>query len=331
MRKIPEIAYDEALHFKEQALAIISEDHERIVKSGFLDKEDFYHANGRKIKHFDDYVSQELATRLIDSSSNILTAYDIDRANNELNETHSLADKYNCEKSYIRLSLYDGEYIHGEVTFSNTGDVYIQTFDKNNNILHVEETEVTTDHELFRLADHIHGDEFSSRLLCSDEITYEESIHYVNSFDINQFNSEEDYINAKNFYVRNILSSNDEYEIVRALDKIMEGEGEISYILLTVKDYEPEGIIAERDGNIFYSNYETGEFATYEQGEEFNILGAKDTADKHILRSVEMYLDGIHEMTTHFAEIEEIEAEVEFEEPEPEPEVKKPRTMKPGR
>lgn len=321
MRRIPEIAQDEALDFKEQALAIISEDYERIVKSGFLAKEDFVHSNGRKIKDFDDLVSQKLATRLIDSSSNILTAYDIDRANNEINGTYSLADKYNCDKSYIRLSLYEGEYIHGEITFSNTGDVYIQTFDKDNNIWHVEETEVATDHELFRLADDIHGDEFSSRLLGFDDITYEESIHYVNSFDINQFHSEEEYINDKNFHVRNILSSNDEYEIIRALNKIMEGEGEISYILLTVEDDDPAGIIAERGGNIFYSNYENNEFEVFKQGEQFNILGAKDTADKQILRSVYMYLDGLHDMNTHFAEIEE---------PQPAPEIKKARTHKPG-
>lgn len=239
---------------------------------------------------------------------------------------YSIAEKANYDKSYVRLSIYDGEHINGELTFSNKGDVYIHTFDKENNLLHADfDYEIDTDHELFQLADHINGDNFSNRLLDPDEdVSYEESAYYLNHLEINQFRSQEEYNNTKNYYMRNILLTDDEYDIKRALSFVMEGEGNINYIILTQGDEAPAGIIAEREGNILYSNYESGEFETYDQGEKFNILGAEEIADKHILRSVMMYLDGMHEMTTSFEKLDDPEIEAE-------PEVKKTRTLKPGR
>lgn len=320
MKRIPEIARDEANRFKEQALAIISGKYDNIIESGFLDRNDFYDENGIKNEYFDDEVSQELANKLLKSSSQVLTAYEVDLHNNEVGKMYSIAEKENCHKSYVRVSIYDGEHINGELTFSNKGDVYIHTFDKENNLLHSDfDYEIDTDHELFLLADHISGESFSNRLLDLDEdITYEESAYYLNHLEINQFRSQEEYNNTKSYYMRNILLTDDEYEIKRALSFVMEGEGNINYIILTQEENDKVGIIAERDGNILYSNYESGEFETYDQGEKFNILGAEEIADKHILRSVMMYLDGMHEMTTSFEELSE-------------PEVKKTKTFKPGR
>lgn len=320
MKRIPEIARDEANRFKEQALAIISGKYENIIESGFLDRNDFYDENGIKNEYFDDEVSQELANKLLKSSSQVLTAYEVDLHNNEVGKMYSIAEKENYHKSYVRVSIYDGEHINGELTFSNKGDVYIHTFDKENNLLHSNfDYEIDTDHELFLLADHISGESFNNRLLDLDEdITYEESAYYLNHLEINQFRSQEEYNNTKSYYMRNILLTDDEYEIKRALSFVMEGEGNINYIILTQEENDKVGIIAERDGNILYSNYESGEFETYDQGEKFNILGAEEIADKHILRSVMMYLDGMHEMTTSFEELSE-------------PEVKKTKTFKPGR
>lgn len=65
MKRIPEIARDEANRFKEQALAIISGKYENIIESGFLDRNDFYDENGIKNEYFDDEVSQELANKLL--------------------------------------------------------------------------------------------------------------------------------------------------------------------------------------------------------------------------------------------------------------------------
>lgn len=320
MKRIPEIARDEANRFKEQALAIISGKYDNIIESGFLDRNNFYDENGIKNEYFDDEVSQELANKLLKSSSQVLTAYEVDLHNNEVGKMYSIAEKENYHKSYVRVSIYDGEHINGELTFSNKGDVYIHTFDKENNLLHSNfDYEIDTDHELFLLADHISGESFSNRLLDLDEdITYEESAYYLNHLEINQFRSQEEYNNTKSYYMRNILLTDDEYEIKRALSFVMEGEGNINYIILTQEENDKVGIIAERDGNILYSNYESGEFETYDQGEKFNILGAEEIADKHILRSVMMYLDGMHEMTTSFEELSE-------------PEVKKTKTFKPGR
>lgn len=319
MKRIPEIARDEANRFKEQALAIISGKYDNIIESGFLDRNNFYDENGIKNEYFDDEVSQELANKLLKSSSQVLTAYEVDLHNNEVGKMYSIAEKENYHKSYVRVSIYDGEHINGELTFSNKGDVYIHTFDKENNLLHSNfDYEIDTDHELFLLADHISGESFSNRLLDLDEdITYEESAYYLNHLEINQFRSQEEYNNTKSYYMRNILLTDDEYEIKRALSFVMEGEGNINYIILTQEENDKVGIIAERDGNILYSNYESGEFETYDQGEKFNILGAEEIADKHILRSVMMYLDGMHEMTTSFEELSE-------------PEVKKTKTRKPG-
>lgn len=324
MRQIPEIAQDEALKFKEQALAILSEDNERIINSGLLTNDNLYKPNGQKINDFSKEISQEIRSKLLKGSSLVLTAYDIDKANNEINDEYSIAVKDNADKFYVRLSVFDGDHIHGELTFSNTGEVYIQTFDKHNRILGVERTEITDQHNLFKLADHINGYEFSSRFIDSSDVSHDESIHYLNTLNIAQFKSTDEYIDTKTYYTRNIISSLDHDVIIRALDKLIEGEGYVSYIILNVEDDDPSGVIAEKDGNIFYSNYYNNEFAEFKRGDEFNILGVKETADKHILRSVEMYLDGMYDMTTHFAEIEEPEVE-------PERDVKKTRTIKPGR
>lgn len=93
MKRIPEIARDEANKFKEQALAIINGKYDKIVESGFLDRNDFYDENGIKNEYFDDEVSQKLSDKLLENSSQVLTAYEVDLYNNEVGKMYSIAEK----------------------------------------------------------------------------------------------------------------------------------------------------------------------------------------------------------------------------------------------
>lgn len=311
MRKIPEIAHDEALDFKEQALALISEDYERIVESGFLDKDYFYNNRGRKIKNFDEEVSQRLADELLESSSQVLTAYEVDRANNELNDDYSLADKFNMDKSYIRISAFNGDHINGEITFSNAGEVYIMTFDKNNKILDVEETEIDEHHEFFYLANHIVGSEFKKHTHDLDDIDIHESIYYFNTIDSNHYHSEEEYNRTANHFISMALTNSESHQIQTVAEKILLGEGESSYILIECEDDTfGKDFIVERDGNILVLDYENDIYEQYAQGEEFTFKGETFIAEPGVLETVEMQLDGLFDMKSSHAEIEYEEPEV---------------------
>ncbi|KAI3485506.1 hypothetical protein L1887_51127 [Cichorium endivia] len=56
--RVPEHLIEEANEIKEIALALMSGDPDRIIHSGYLDKEDFYDSEGNRLEDFDETFDQ---------------------------------------------------------------------------------------------------------------------------------------------------------------------------------------------------------------------------------------------------------------------------------
>lgn len=314
MGYIPEIARHEADVFKSQAMALINENHDDIIRTGLLDNSDYLDEDGQPIEDISDAISQELAELLLESSGSISTAFEIDDENNEINGNYSLASPENSRTSYIAFSLYEGEHINGQIILSNTGEAHIVISDKNGKILNTDVEEVAEYHELFLCANHVLGKdsytkeyrEFKSHTIDIEDLSKREINFYLANFDINHFRSEADYADFKINYLH--LGGSDESLIENAA-KALEADSKINYILLR-EDDETIGIIAEHNGDIFYSNKNTGDFEIYYEGDEFEILGHEIVAEPRVLEVFNIQIDGQYQTIANFVEVEESKPEV---------------------
>lgn len=317
---LPEIARNEADEFKSQAMALINENFEDIVRTGLLDKNDFVDEDGEEIEDIEYEISQKLAYLLSSRIGLTHTAFEIDDNNNEINGKHSIASPNTSQKAYIPFDLYSGDHINGQIILSNTGEAHIIISDKNGKVLHSEKEKVEINHALFSCADgellnaqrcrdsKWHGD-FRLYEIPMDEITEREIDFYLENLDGNKYES------MKNHY----FHLGDDFEsLIENAARALKADGEISYITFGDDDNESRGIIAEHNGNVLYSNKLTGEFKISNNGDEINILDEEFIAEPGVLSIMESKFDGILDM-------EYYEAEVEYEEPE----VKSSNKLKP--
>lgn len=335
MNKIPESSLPKAKEVRDIALALISGEAEKIVNSEFINKHDYYNEDGSKIEDFDKAVYETYSYDLNQSSSYILTAYELDKQNYsqiaKYAGDYEFATNDNYDKLYIEFEIYHSPEIKGNLVISNDGEYHIVTTDGSFRILKVESGELDTTSPLYNLADQIalrheqvHFDQIQP------ERGFEESAHYYKISDINEFHSEEEYKEYKLDHLRAMsgvdLSRASHHNAVRNL---LDSLDETSHIIIEGGDYSSDhSFIMEVDGNIFYHERNgngimaDSKFKFVEEGDDFTFKGTEATAGKDILLAFRMGLvaDGFTIKENH----------VEHDEPEAEPEVKKTRTRKPG-
>ncbi|WP_350613250.1 hypothetical protein [Pseudomonas sp. HY7a-MNA-CIBAN-0227] len=334
MNKIPESSLPKAKEVRDIALALISGEAEKIVASEYINKHDYYNEDGSKIADFDEAVYETYSYDLNQSSSYILTAYELDKQNYsqiaKYAGDYEFATNDNCDKLYIEFEIYHSPEIKGSLVISNDGEYHIVTTDGSFRILKLESGEFDTTSPLYNLADQIalrHEQVHFDKI--QPERGFEESAHYYKIADINYFHSDEEYKEYKLDHLRAMsdadLSRASHHNAVRYL---LDSSDETSHIIVEDSDYSSDrSFIMEVDGNIFYHERNgkgimaKSSFKFVEEGDDFTFKGTEATAGKDILQAFRMGLvaDGFTIEEKH------------VENDKPEPEVKKTRTLKPGR
>ena len=342
MSRVPEHLTEEASEIKEIALALMSGDPDRIIHSGYLDKEDFYDSDGNRLEDFDETFDQWFGNDVTQGSTEFMSAYSLDKLNRITNEDYMYLSDNNYDTAYTSITLRKGDNLNGELVISSDNEYFIQITDKENKMLSKEsgifskdyknqEEVIAYEGKFFEIIDQYAEDQEGTTL--SEIIparTIEEYSYLYKNAEIDNFDSEESYKEFKLEQIRAIdnfdFTERSQYATVRNLIDATEYE---NHMVIHHDGYD-RSFIAEVDGNVFFYEQigtdllnQQKTFKFVEEGESFTFHGQEAIAGDDILRAVRM---GI---LTDFDNVKENHNEMK-QQPEPEPEVKKTRTRKPG-
>jgi len=301
---------EETKLFIEQATAIIEQDLEKLFESGFLDIDDYKDSEGNMDDNAEEHAMEDYSEDLLYKSRQIMTAFEIDNENQYLDKINSIADLDNIDKAYSLVTL-KGEHMYLDIVLSNSGEVYIQAFDKEGNHLYYEEFDnISSDHELFLLANHIAGGEEEFRYF-TPERNIDELAYYFRASE-SHFGTDED---LKDFQLNILRDMNgkDIFYPIRGKNVIADLESQLEYYnsILIEKSGREElnQLIFEIDGNVFFhelvenGNFYDSKFEFVEEGEAFIFRGAVGIARQGELKLIEMQLYGNYEI--HANELED--------------------------
>lgn len=314
-----EIEY-ELRTFIEQAKAILDDDIDKLFKSGFLDIDDYKDSEGNLYEDYEESALDDYSEDLLQKSSQISTAYEVDNSNDNLDKANSITSIDNLDKSYITITL-KFEHMYGDIILSNTGEVFIQAFDKfdkEKNEIYYEEIESIDDsHQLMLLAHHIAGgeEEFKDFI---PERNIDELAYYFRSAE-SHFGTDED---LKDFQLNILREMNgkDIFFPIRGKNVIADLENQLEYYnsILIEKSGKEElnQLIFEIDGNVFFHelvkngySYDS-KFEFVEEGEEFTFKGETYTAEPGVLKTIDMNVYGHYNTKTNYLEEDDDEPEV---------------------
>lgn len=317
----------EIVIFTEMALALVEDDRDRLVKSGFITSDDL----GDSDDDLDetDVYSEALSQKLIENAHGWpLTAHEVDhKLNLQADDMDSIATYHNMEKTYIHIDIAEGDHVNCQLVISNDNEYYIFMTDKDNKVIKCEDGNYEDEQELTYLASHICGrDENGQYKVFKNEIveerSIEEYIHYLNTVEDEHFTSDESLAEFKAQLINGAINeaAGNEYKVDKIMEDIIDGDGALSYLIINGGN----SIIAERNGDITIIDNDEYRTETVDAGDEFTFKGITAVAETRALHNIEF------ELTTDGFSIDAVHREPEVE-VDPEPEVKKTRTFKPGR
>ncbi|MDY4309932.1 hypothetical protein SOX05_08635 [Pseudomonas putida] len=312
MREINQQQAVEIKIFEQMADAVISADTVQLLDSGFLDRSD-YEIDGELYRDVDDYVSQDLANTLISSSSGILTAFQVDKRNNEVGGEFSQAELQNMDKAYIIVDIADGDYVDCKIILSNDLTYQIAFLDKEGDVLTMSDPEcIEKFSELHNLGNHISSEyDFTDQLISRSG---DECMYYLKNIDDAYFDSQE---SIDDFKIRLVSEAVGKVPAEDLVELFINNEAPISHLI-----FKDNSLLAEAGGVIFCMDRDNYTIEVIEEGNQFTFKGITAKAEPRVLHNIEW------ELTKSGHSIDSVHREAEVE---PEPEVKKTRTMKPGR
>lgn len=313
---------DEIKAFTKMAKALVEDNKDEIVSTGFLNKNDLDDAC--------DYVGEEdayseaISQKLLENTHSCpLSAYEVDlKLNMQADDMDSVAKYHNMEKTYIHIDIADGEHINCRLVISNNNEYYIFMTDKNNQVIKCEDGNYYDDIEITYLANHIcgRGEIFKNQHV--EERTIDELMHYFKTVEDEHFHSDEDLAQFKSDLINGALNeaNDNEYKIDNIMENLIDGEGALSYLIIESEN-SANSIIAERNGDIIFIDMDSYRTERVDNGDEFTFKGIQMIAEPKALHNLQWELepDGYSITAVH--------REPDIEE---KPEVKKTRTLKPG-
>lgn len=298
--------------FEQMAEAVISGDTDQLLNSGFFDRSD-YEIDGEFSPDVYDDISQDLASTLLESSSGILTAFQVDKRNNEVGGEFSQAELENMHKAYIIIDIAEGDNLDCKIILSNDLRYQIAFLDKEGDVLTISDPEgIEKFSELHNLGNHISDeDDFTEHEISRNG---DECMYYLKNIDDAYFNSQE---NIDDFKIRLVSEAIGKVPVEDLVELFIDSEAPVSHLIIK----EDKSLLAEASGVILCIDRDNDTIEVIEEGDQFTFKGITAVAEPRALHNIQW------ELTTDGWSIDAVHREPKVE-VEPEPEVKKTRTSK---
>lgn len=133
--------------------AISTNDFKAIYDSGYIDRDLVNEYTGiNQYEHDSDVIyclEQEIERIMHHNTSEVMTAYELDKKYNLLETEDGLANQYTMHDLFVEFEMYSDETVDASVVISSSGSYYYFVKDKNNELKEIHNTDYFLDFNCF--------------------------------------------------------------------------------------------------------------------------------------------------------------------------------------
>lgn len=304
---------DELGTFKDRISALIESDAHEMMRTGLANKSNYHHGDYLTTNDITDIIEEALGS-LSDLPVSLMSA-------SEIHDTFNFCGFEPIEggdKNILHaIKLFEGSEVTGYIFIDDTTNeqptAIHMAFDNeySRSAIYSYITEIDDfDMSFYSVLDLPKDKEAELarsakvRELLSQDKTYEsldatEQILLLSIMNKRDFKTKDQYEDtiAKRTDVAIYNSGYDHNTITMIGDLLIEGEGQVNYVIVDYEPSEPEArtVIIEKAGNVLISNQD-GQLFKHKEGDKFTFKGEEFIAGKDITNDIELVLCGTHRM-----------------------------------